>query len=390
MGETTHPRAAATELMLEAINGLSGDMVFVYDDGFRVRLATGEVLQRSGWDPDAVIGLPLSSFVPAEQYSRVEGHLLATLAGRTSQLDIFATATDAIYAAELWPLRDEHGVITGGVAFLRDVTEQRRAESALTRPGAPTERERAMISTIRRGLAEDRLALHVQPIVDLSTREVTSLELLLRLIGDDGALLMPGDFLPTAEACGLITEIDRWVISRAGRLLEADPQLHLSVNISAHSLAHPGLPDHVADVLAGSAERARRLTLELTETAAVASNTLARLFIGRVRALGCRVSIDDFGSGFATFTSLRELPFDELKIDGALVRELTTNENDRVLVKAIADLATGLGKAAVAEFVEDEATARCLHDLGISFGQGYGLGMPRPLAADADARKAVA
>jgi EAL domain-containing protein (putative c-di-GMP-specific phosphodiesterase class I) len=124
-----------------------------------------------------------------------------------------------------------------------------------------------------------------------------------------------------------------------------------------------------------------RLTFEITETAAVANLTLARAFSERLHALGCRFALDDFGAGFGSFSYLKHVPFDYLKIDGEFVRNIASDATDRLLVTAVVDIARGLGKETIAEFVGSDQTVAVLRELGIDWGQGYHLGEPAPLEA---------
>ena len=227
------------------------------------------------------------------------------------------------------------------------------------------------------------LEFHAQPILDLKTREVTCFELLLRMRGDDGAPVLPGVFLPVAERFGMMGLVDRWVARRAIRLLAglagngARPVLH--VNLSASSLADGGLLERISDDLAASGVDPSLLVWEVTESAAIADLHRASEFARRLRTLGCRLALDDFGIGFASLSHLKHLPVDFLKIDGSFVRHLTTDPVDQHLVQAIAQIARGLHKRTIAEFVETAATLELLAGYGIDSAQGFHIGRPGPL-----------
>lgn len=236
--------------------------------------------------------------------------------------------------------------------------------------------------TVMRALDEDRLTLYAQPIVDLHTGTTSRYELLVRMLGADGEVIAPGAFLPTAERRGTIRWIDRWVVREAIKLLHERPYgseaLRVHVNISARSLADPGFYGFLSEVLVDASIEPAALVLEVTETAAIANLGDARNLLTRLSALGCGVALDDFGAGFACFHYLKHLPFDQLKIDGEFIRDLTTNPDDLLLVETLVQMARGLGKRTVAERVEDAATLKLLRDVGVDFAQGYHLGRPAP------------
>jgi diguanylate cyclase (GGDEF)-like protein/PAS domain S-box-containing protein len=239
------------------------------------------------------------------------------------------------------------------------------------------------VERLRDALRHDRFELHCQPIVRLADRHVSHYELLLRL-RDADQLVPPGGFLHVAERFGLIQAIDEWVISQAVGLIaahaEAGTRLTLAVNLSGKSI---GDPDFAAIVERAITERAidpAQLVLELTETWLIANIDEAKRFAARMRRLGCRFALDDFGSGFSAFFYLKNLPFDYLKIDGEFIRGLEGSPTDRLIVEAIARIARGMGIQTIAEFVSDDATLQVLTGAGIHYGQGYHVGRPAPVA----------
>jgi EAL domain-containing protein (putative c-di-GMP-specific phosphodiesterase class I) len=231
-------------------------------------------------------------------------------------------------------------------------------------------------------LERDRFVLYAQPIVSVRTRGVHEYELLLRMLDDDGRALLPVEFIGVAERFGLITEIDRWVVRQAVRLLgdqgRLGAQTRLAVNLSGHAFEDAELLPLIRRELAVRNVRPDFLTLEVTETAAIADMDRAEMFIGSLKKLGCRFALDDFGVGFSSFSHLKQLPVDYLKIDGSFIRELPSDEADQHLVRAMVDVARGLGKETIAEFVQDEATMKLLQELGVDYGQGFYLGRPSP------------
>jgi diguanylate cyclase (GGDEF)-like protein/PAS domain S-box-containing protein len=239
----------------------------------------------------------------------------------------------------------------------------------------------AWVGRIRAALDEDRLVLYAQPIVELATGRVVQQELLLRMRERDGKLVAPLEFLPTAERCGLIGEIDRWVIAQATRI--AGRGLPVAVNLSAASAGDPGVLDLIERELRRHGTDPGDLVFEITETAVMQNMDRGRVFAEHLVALGCRFALDDFGTGFASFTYLKRLPVQYLKIDIEFVRDLLDSQRDKSIVSAIVALAGGFDQKTIAEGVEDEETAEVLRALGVTYAQGYLFGRPHPMTDDA-------
>ena len=237
---------------------------------------------------------------------------------------------------------------------------------------------------IREAVELNRFALACQPIVSTRTRDVKIHEVLIRMLDDHGGLIMPGGFLPTAERFGLSLDIDRWVIVNAIKTLAeqrvTQPELCYTINLSAQTLNTPAICALVQDKLHETGLDPAALIFEVTETAAIADLNAAAVLLGRLRTLGCRTALDDFGSGMSSFAYLKELPVDIVKIDGRFVRHLATSAVDKAMVRAMNDIAHALGKETVAEFVEDESAFQTLIELGVDYGQGYHLGRPEMVA----------
>jgi diguanylate cyclase (GGDEF)-like protein/PAS domain S-box-containing protein len=235
----------------------------------------------------------------------------------------------------------------------------------------------AWIARIRQALDENRFVLHGQPVVELATGRIVQQELLLRMRQSDGQLFPPLLFLPTAEACGLIYEIDQWVVKEAIRTAAREPAV--SVNLSASSVGDPRIAELIERELGEHGTDPSRLTFEITETSVMQDMVRVRSFAERLVRLGCTLALDDFGTGFASFTYLKRLPVQYLKIDLDFVRDLVRSKRDMFVVKAIVALAADFGQQTIAEGVEDQATSDVLRDLGVTFAQGYLYGGPRPL-----------
>lgn len=228
-------------------------------------------------------------------------------------------------------------------------------------------------------LERDSFELHFQGVFDIGSAAPSHLEVLVRIRdpADPAVLIMPGQFLPAAEKSGQIGAIDRWVLGRSIELLGRDTAMPpLSVNVSGRTFEDPFLPQFIRGKLLEHRVDPQRLIVELTEAAAVADIQAAQRFIEAVRQAGCRVCLDNFGSGFATFGYLKFLGAELLKIDGLFIRDLPNNPENQVFVKAMVDVARGLNKTLVAEFVEDAATLDLIRILGVRLVQGYHLERP--------------
>ncbi|MDN3521906.1 bifunctional diguanylate cyclase/phosphodiesterase [Halomonas ramblicola] len=234
---------------------------------------------------------------------------------------------------------------------------------------------------LHRALEEDGFELMVQPIVRLEDRDVRHYEVLIRMRDEDGALVAPGAFIPVAERSGQIIQLDRWVIRHTLEVLAklSGRGVSLAINLSGQSLHDAQLKQYLADEIAASGANPEYLILEVTETAAVTDFSTARGVLQALRDLGCRTALDDFGVGFSSFHYLGQLPVDYIKIDGSFIRNLPVNADSRVIVKAIADIATGFGKQAIAEFVDQDPLIDILLSYGIQYGQGFHLGLPASL-----------
>jgi len=238
------------------------------------------------------------------------------------------------------------------------------------------------IERIDCALAEDRLLAYLQPVMRLSDHSIDRYELLIRMKSDDGRILPPSDFLPLAERTGRIREIDRWVVRRGIALISeqasASSRIRLDVNLSGRAFSDPELLTLIRSELAQSGTDPALFGVEVTETAAVTDMGKAREFINALRGIGCRVALDDFGSGFSSFYYLKNLPIDTLKIDGSFVQQLCTNVEDQHVVRAMVELSRGFGIGCTAEYVEDENTLELLREFGVTYAQGFHIARPFP------------
>jgi diguanylate cyclase (GGDEF)-like protein/PAS domain S-box-containing protein len=252
---------------------------------------------------------------------------------------------------------------------------------------ATKERMRSRVTwaeRVRRAVQDGLFELYCQPIVNLASDSISQWELLLRLPGDEGELILPAQFLYTAERSGLILDIDRWVLSQAMRLIseqrDAGRKVRLEVNLSGRSVGDTELLSLIERELQERAIDPASLVLEVTETAAIANMDRARGFATRLRTLGCGFALDDFGAGFGSFYYLKHIPFDYVKIDGEFIHNLPASSTDQLILDSIVQMSKGLGKHTIAEFVGDAETVEVLKVHGVDYAQGYHIGRPRPVA----------
>jgi diguanylate cyclase (GGDEF)-like protein len=244
----------------------------------------------------------------------------------------------------------------------------------------------AIIGDLREAISNDRFRMDAQPIVELAHNGgARRFELLLRMIDPAGESVAPDKFLTAAERYQLATDIDRWVVQYALEILSsAAPRLasmdaHFAINISGQSLGDEHFPAYLEHKLREYDLPPGMLSFEITETAAVANIVRAETLIRRLQDLGHAIALDDFGRGLSSLTYLKSLPVSHLKIDGGLVRDLAGNARSRAAVTAIVQLSQSMKLQTTAECVETETILAAVGQLGVTYGQGFAIGRPRPL-----------
>jgi EAL domain-containing protein (putative c-di-GMP-specific phosphodiesterase class I) len=230
-------------------------------------------------------------------------------------------------------------------------------------------------------LNEGRLTLACQPVVHAASRSIAFYEGLLRLRDREGRLLPASLFVPSSEESGLISLLDQRVVELAANELARHPTVKVSINASPLSLSDPEWLACLRSYAVGSKAFAGRLILEVTESAALADIPRTTKLLDAVKELGIAVAIDDFGSGHTSFRTLRQLPVDIVKIDGTFMQDVDRSSDGRFFVRTLVELAHHINCKVVAEWVENEAAARIVEELGVDYLQGRLLGTPLPLAS---------
>ena len=238
---------------------------------------------------------------------------------------------------------------------------------------------------LREVLDEDRIVLYSQPVIRLADRKSVHQEILVRILDRKGALVLPGQFIEVAESLGMAQEIDLCVLGKVVDVLQGPEyrgrKTRFFVNLSRTSISDPHWVRRFHSMLAAAPIDHSQLVFEITETAAMSSVDVTQEFIAQMKGMGCRFALDDFGAGFSSFYFLKRFDVDYLKIDGSFVRDLASDNASRLFVRALCDVARGLNKQVVAEWVEDQAVMDILVGMGVQYGQGFLFARPLPFPA---------
>ncbi|MFQ5794924.1 MAG: EAL domain-containing protein [Candidatus Bipolaricaulia bacterium] len=348
----------------------------------RERLRETDILARLGGDEFAIL-LPHTE---ADQAQAVAEDLLETVRYHTVVIDEHPIGITTSIGIALFP---DHNITVEELLTRADLAMYHAKENghdlfSIYTPDrdwqAQIESKLTWARRIREALEQDRLLLYAQPILDLNSNQISQYELLLRMAGEGGEIILPSAFLNVAERVGLIHDIDRWVVYQAIHLIadhhSAGRDLCLAVNLSARAFADRELLPMIQRELAATSINPASLMLEITETATIADINQAQKFLNALKALGCRFALDDFGVGFSSFYHLKHLPVEYLKIDGGFIRNLRRDPADQQLVKAMVAMARGLGKQTITEHVGDEETLQLLREYGVDYAQGNHIGRP--------------
>ena len=349
------------------------------------QLRQGEFFARIGGDEFALL-------VEAEEPDRIRGladrlmEMLGELSVTLGEVHVTMTASLGVATSPEHAATAQELVAQADAAMYQAKDAGKNTWRMYQPDHSATLRQRSLLAwndRIRRALREGGFELFLQGVFGTVDRRRRYSEALLRMRDEaTGQLLAPGEFVGYAEKSNLIVDIDRWVIGAAIDFLADCPGCPpLAVNISGRSFDDPTVAEFIVAKLQRANVEPSRLMLEITETAAIRDMREAQRFIERMHAAGCKLSLDDFGAGFASFAYIKQLPVDVLKIDGLFVRDIANSHDNQVLVKSMLDVARGFGKATVAEWVEDADSLQMLRALGVDMVQGYILERPQPAAS---------
>ncbi|HEX5510040.1 MAG TPA: bifunctional diguanylate cyclase/phosphodiesterase [Pseudolabrys sp.] len=356
----------------------------------RTRLRGGDILGRHSGNKFGVILKNCS----ADELGVAAGRLLSAVREETIQTNAGPVAATATVGGVTAPrhARSVTEILSRAHEALKSARHKRPGSFEAYRPNVEREalrRDSARASDeIVAALNERRITLAFEPVVEARSRRVAFYEGLMRAQRADGRIFSNADIVPVAERLGLIRLLDHRVFELAIENLAASPDLHCSVNVSPESIVDPDWLVGFSALVGTYDGIAERLTIEITETAAIHNIDDTRSFVTRVKDLGCRIAIDDFGAGYTSFRNLRKLGVDIIKIDGAFVQNMTRSADDGAFVHTMIDLSRRLGLKTVAEWVQDEDTARALEALGCDYLQGALIGLALPQRPDELAKTA--
>jgi len=239
------------------------------------------------------------------------------------------------------------------------------------------------VARIAKAFEEERFMLYYQPIVPLAADEGNTehIEILIRLLDENNQMVPPGSFIPAAERYNLMRSIDRWVVVNTFNWLVANPERDIicAINLSGQSIGDEQFLHYIFNLFKGTGVAPSKICFEITETAAIANIGKAGDFIGELKAIGCRFSLDDFGSGLSSFSYLKNLPVDYLKIDGIFVKDMERTPIDCAMIEAINSIGHVMGIKTIAEYVENDAIFEKIKAIGVDYAQGFGIAKPAPL-----------
>ncbi len=246
------------------------------------------------------------------------------------------------------------------------------------------EGEMQWVEKIYQALEQNQFCFYAQPIMKTRSGVSDHYELLIRMIDNNNETIPPGAFLPAAERYNIISKIDQWVVDHVIELLSQhsnflDSMDCISINLSGQSLADSQFIEHIHHQLSSSRLKPSKLCFEITETSAISNLQIATEFIQQMRGIGCRFSLDDFGSGLSSFAYLKHLQVDYLKIDGLFVKDIANDKIDLAMVKSMHEMGAVMGMETIAEFVENDQILHILKGIGVDYVQGYGIAKPRLL-----------
>lgn len=346
-----------------AIFGRNGAVKARSDAASLVGISTPSVFRLQGVEVDGTADrpCPLRAVWAEGQSLNVNHDTLVRADGRSTPVAYSATPL----------VTDGH---KGAVIVFEDITQRAAEQLRIERELKKLE----WVGRIRDALDSERFVLYAQPIIDLTNGHLFKHELLIRMIGVNGEIIPPDQFLPTAEEFGLITEIDRWVVLQTARLAALGHSVEF--NLSAKSVVDPHMLATIESAIEETGARPENIVCEITETALVRDIEAADTFVRGLNRIGCRVAFDDFGAGYGGFAYLKRLPVSFLKIDREFVTDICEESSSQHVVAAVVSLARAFGMKVIAEGVEYDSTLELLTEMGVDHAQGFGIGRPIPIA----------
>jgi diguanylate cyclase (GGDEF)-like protein/PAS domain S-box-containing protein len=243
------------------------------------------------------------------------------------------------------------------------------------------------VSRLKHAVESNMFRLFAQPIHPLAVDKFSApffhYETLIRLYDEEGNQIPPDEFLPAAEQHGMMMQIDKWVLNEAlhqlQKITQKKPLPVFSINLSGQSINEPKFKDYVIAEIKKAGIRPQMICFEITETVAIGDLNLALRFITALKSLGCSFSLDDFGTGVSSYGYLKKLPVDYLKIDGSFVKDLVTDPVSQAMVRSINQVGHVMNLQVIAEYVENNQIIQMLNEIGVDYGQGYGISRPEPI-----------
>ena len=388
--------------LLAGVNDLTLiNETYGYDVGDEVITIVGRRIGRALRGRDCIGRFSSNKFGIVLQDCSVEGaeaiarRIMAAVRDSVIDTSVGAVATTLSVGAVLLPQHAGNAqAATARALQALDLARNSRADRLILytpceRRDSERRRAVAIADEVVRALNDRRMILALQPIVTSRSHEPELYECLLRMKRLDGSIASAAEFIPVAEQFGLAKLVDHRALELAVELLSSAPDIKLALNVSAATATDPHWLQGLEAFSGKAAGLAERLTIEITETAAISDLHETAKFVAALKALGCRVALDDFGAGYTSFRNLRLLGVDMVKIDGSFIQNLGTQAEDELFVRTLIDLAKSFGITTVGEWVGDEKTARLLEKAGVSYMQGYFFGAPELTKEEPAARPAA-
>lgn len=363
---------------------IGDELLIKFANLLREQMRETDILARLGGDEFAII-IPYADAGKARSVSRKIMELIKDdiLTDKIQPLGISISIGIVLFP--------EHGnevetLLTYADLAMYSAKEEGRNRACIFSPAHKIQLESRLIweKRIREAIKSNQFVLHLQPILSIRHSMISGYEALLRMVDEKEGLITPANFLPIAERFGLIREIDRWVIRHGIHLITeyqfARRGLLLNFNLSSKSFSDSELLFLIKQELAKTNINPRCLVFEITETAIIENMVKAQRFIKSLKAIGCRFALDDFGTGFSSISHLKHFPIDYLKIDRSFIFDLLYNPASQHLVKAMVEMACGLGIQTVAEGVGCRNTMQMLREFGVNYAQGHHIGRPSKIS----------